>query len=770
MIQCNFRHSHKQALWGIAFALAGLIVLAACGGGGGGSSAPTTSQEVRALALPDRIQLTNVQDQNGAARAAAFKSLGLGSAAYDDAGTDYANEAKRSWVDDTDALEMINTILGVLKETAYENFVNLDPYKALVRDDDESSPSQSGASTTSTATEALMEIIVEVDRESNDDPMMIKIWLYVNGPDDGPMLVRGHFTVSQGVSAEYPYGVMEAHFKGNSVDGEGAIGIEVMQMSLSVTAEGGQVIIENIDDEGIAGGWESHRKVRVVANADVTQGNAYVSVRETGWVEGEGSVLPDVPTITQIAFNETYFKETPSGEAPVIYAKDDLKKRIFRYKLFDAATGAAVTRSSGFPIEFDTDSGTKNGYVGYYGLWTNNNLTLANGAAVRDMEGNGYTVFRAAGKLTKHTRNSTTLSELTGVEMTKYVCSGMECQDTVVTWNGTNFVSIGYRDQTNGQIIYASGPVVTFLEWEGAWCESLKAYLRLGNLFYDDDSDRNTPPVLRPGASTVSYHAEHTLTPSEALSLQNVPLYTWSYTLAMPITQTVVDTADQNSYWGSPEEKTFYFDPQDMLLKDGDGNSAVLTGLTIPAGSNLQWGYHVGPLTTSHFSAETSWQANDAEEYYSWNTGADQWNQYVTVRDESGNFASFDPPLSFTYTHLGENDANDDDTNDGKIFRLEYDGFSLNMPWAYDPDSGEWVPLINLADGVQLTSGGAAYVVKGVEQAYIMTPVPDPAGITFANEEEVGAPELVYDATKTDLVGAVPTGVTLKVIKGIVLE
>ena len=128
-----------------------------------------------------------------------------------DSGTDYSSAVKHSWVDDTDALDMVNDILGVVKDTGYAHFVNQGAYKALVRQAGESQQSQSGGSATSTTTEQLMEIYVEVSRASNTAPMIVKVWVEEeDGPGDHPMLIRGFFTVTQGVSDTYPYRVMTA--------------------------------------------------------------------------------------------------------------------------------------------------------------------------------------------------------------------------------------------------------------------------------------------------------------------------------------------------------------------------------------------------------------------------------------------------------------------------------------------------------------------------------------------------------------------------------
>jgi len=143
------------------------------------------------------------------------------------------------------------------------------------------------------------------------------------------------------------------------------------------------------------------------------------------------------------------------------------------------------------------------------------------------------------------------------------------------------------------------------------------------------------------------------------------------------------------------------------------------------------------------------------------------WNQYATVRDASGQLAAFDPPLTFTYTHTTANDLNGDNTYDGKPFSLTYDGFELRVPGIFDADSQSWTPAINLKDGTVLSAGETNYVVKAVEEGLVMRPVigPDPAP-ELVIDATVSAPSLAYDATKTALVGAVPTSVDLKIIKG----
>jgi hypothetical protein len=739
------------------------MLLIACSSGDGSSGGGTG---VEALTLPSRIELTQVEAQGGSDTSPGLsRSMFSGiDALYSDTGTDYSEEEKHTWVEDTDALDMINDILTACNDTGYENFVNAGPYKALVRQVGDKEESQSGNSTTSTTTEQLMEMYVNVTRASNSAPMIVKIWVEEeDGPGEQPMLIRGHFTVSQGVSAQYPYGVMTAHFKGTTLEGDQ----DMFHMAMSVNAEDGNVIIETVEDSEEGGQYGFHSRVQVVANADVSQGNAYVWESDT-WPDWDSNEPTTEISEERIAFNEDYFKVTDltEGGTTSYYSKDDLMHRIYNYKLFNAADGSNLDRNSGFPIK--TADGM-HGYIGYWGLWAPYGASIDHGDSVTDMDGNAYTVFRSRGKLTKHTQSSIQLSDLDGMELSKWECGETECTDVIVSWtsDGSKFIKLGTRNPSNGMIeYYAEGDPdyhasVTFSQWDGAWCESLRAYLRLGNLYIDESTPTN--------ASMVSYHAEQTVDPQTAVDLN---LYTWEFTLNLPITQEVVDTADtaMNTYWNStPTEKTFNFVASEMMLYQGSNAAEIPEGLDLE-GTNLQWGYHIGPLTTSHYYSNSSpyfWEAHEAPIYYSWNTGEDEWNQFVTLKDSDNAFISFDPPISFNYTHTQANDINSDGGYDGKVFRIEYDGTCVHIPWEFDPATEEWEPQINIKDGVTMGDSNQ-YVIKATEESLIMTEIGNPGATFPANT--VGEPDLVYDATKTAQVGAIPASAELKVIKGELID
>jgi hypothetical protein len=601
-----------------------------------------------------------------------------------------------------------------------------------------------------------MEVTLDVTRASNSDPMIIKIWVEESdGPNDGPMLIRGYFEVSAGVSAQYPYGQMEAHFKGNDLES----GDQLFTMAMSVGAEAGDVVIQFVEAGADGGGnYEWDNKVRVVANATVTQGNAYVYEYENSVWDGEEE------DTAYYAFNENYLKEKFVGEPEEVLDKNDFEHIVYRYKLFRHDDGSAVTRNSGFPIQL---AGGGNAYIGYYGLWAPYGTETNDGDVVtRPDTGEEYTLVKKGGKLKKHTKNQITVANLDGVEMSYW--DNQDATDYVLTWNMATeeFWQIGERDQQTGQIEYydpgEQGVIDSMNEWDGAWCEALNAYLPLGRLYAGGGTPENT--------DTLSYHAEEVVSP--ATVEEDITLYFWGFALDAPIDETDVDNAaeDEQDYWDpevlpDPAEKTYTFSATELVLKDGD-EDPIIIGFDLSE-SIYTWGYNMMPLTVAHYAQETWWQAHDADEYYSWETGPNEWNQYATVKDAYGDYEVFDAPLRLTYTHATANDINDDATHDGKTFNLEYDGFELNIPWQFDEDAGKWQPMINLKDGTVLSADGTDYVVKGTEVGLDLQEVPDPSvADDLIIDETIEPPTLTYDASKTALVGDRPAGAELKVIKG----
>ena len=134
--------------------------------------------------------------------------------------------------------------------TAYASFVNAGPYKCLVEEVGDKQQSQGGSASTSSTTEALMEMTVEVSRANDFAPMTVKVWVKEDdGPGGSRMLIRGYFTVTEGVSTQFPYGVMDAHFSGHTLDVNGnEIGNPIFTMAMSISASDGSVVVQMVEN------------------------------------------------------------------------------------------------------------------------------------------------------------------------------------------------------------------------------------------------------------------------------------------------------------------------------------------------------------------------------------------------------------------------------------------------------------------------------------------------------------------------------------------
>ncbi len=744
------------SLGGVFLGISALLCggfLFSCGSSSGGGSAGS----VEALTLPSRIELTKADD-GSTASASLTPNSGFG-----DPDTDYSKAEKHSYVEDTDALNMINGILQVVKDSGYKYFVNQGPYAALVTSPSDSDQAQSGNTTTSTTTEDLEEMVLDVSRASNTAPMVVKLWaVEEDGPGGNRQLVKAYFEVTQGVSDDYPLGEMEAFIKGLKLDSSGQVvpGDPLFRVALKISADNGVVTVQSLDygqeDEG-GMTFEWNHRLRLRTNQDLSEGQAYVISSETDHSSGALAT-----TSLRIAFNSDYFrtKNIESGQVQV-FNKKDLVHRVHNYKLFDKDTGAEVKLAGGFPVAFP---GGKTGYVGYYGIWAPAGVTPTSGMKVtRVGSGEEYTLFGVRGKLTRHSKATVTLGDITGAEI--FVWDETNHQDNIVAWNGSGFVKLGTRDQ-QGQVTYLGTPTAyTFSNtWDGGWCDALKAWLPLGTLTSPDNG------------TVVPYHTDQTVFPSQA---QNLTLYFFGFALDAPITQSVIDGASvaMNSYWSNPTKKTYYFDAANMVLREGGptGEPVILGADLDLSNSGFSNGYTMDPLTTNSSFTTSNWSGiYDEDTFYSWSTGPQDWNQFWTVKDSTGSYVAFDPPIRLKYTHQTANDLNGDSTYDGKLFSMEYDGNHLDVPGKYDAQAEEWVPLFNLKDGTVLQAADGAsveYVVKGVEESLVMRQVTDPTVLSALEtslpfDETLDAPDIVFDETKSALVGDMPTGVTLKVIKG----
>lgn len=410
------------------------------------------------------------------------------------------------------------------------------------------------------------------------------------------------------------------------------------------------------------------------------------------------------------------------------YNLNKYKTSIFRYDLL-GSDGKPVRLKSGFSIEFeDSDGNTGHGWAGYHGLWTEN-VQLESGAKVNKVDWSSggdspakeeYEVFVADGKLTKYTKATITLGELTGVDLRLWDTDS----EYVVHWNGTKFVKVSkitFGDK--GMTEEAAEGDVTIDEWGTSLrAESLNADIRISK----DDVLSDT--------FVVSYHSQAMVSGSGDEPTCNMVCFGNCPVMAPSASdfsssggydgpgssglyeKTNVDFGDGNSQESnqagdvSSPLATYTWDKDTQNLKKGDAAFALPSDLSSSSGDD--GGYQMN-IWSGALVCEDSMPTdktidpyrleNALDFFYRFEAGAQNWNKFQGLKDSSGAFYKFDKPLELSYEHSTANDFDGDSTHDGDIYRIEYNGpGQLHMPWAYDENTGHEMPEINLKAGVKM--------------------------------------------------------------------
>jgi hypothetical protein len=123
---------------------------------------------------------------------------------------------------------------------------------------------------------------------------------------------------------------------------------------------------------------------------------------------------------------------------------------------------------------------------------------------------------------------------------------------------------------------------------------------------------------------------------------------------------------------------------------------------------------------------------SDLPEYYTWETGPNDWNQFTVLRSQSDNTVlRFDPPLLVSYVHTWPNLTI-------STFQLDYSSFGnlWGIPGAcVDEDTGQevpcssatrWIPQFTIPEGSEVTDATDSvtkYLVKPLDIERRMGPV-----------------------------------------------
>lgn len=714
----------------------------------------------------------------------------------------YITDPQHSYVEDhtSEGIEQVNMItcfMGAMKPDA---LVNQGDYLALIDDSKcdtsgRDSSGNSGATSAGASASRYVTATLNSSRASNNDPMIVKTW--VEESDEGQqMTIHVHTSASQAPTVSDPYGVFRLDFCGKP-DGGGSN----CMFNGFLQATGGSV---NYYEQGsMDGGSET----------------VALSLTATGTDAGSGRMLVqqsfnmfNSSADYSFAFNSDYFRRS-DGTDDLCFSRDARDPQtgfsVWRYGLYDASTGERVNRNSGFPIEYTHDNVTYHGYMGYWGLWLPQEVmtNLSSGATVNKVDydtgapvGTPYTLVKADGKLTKYTRHSKTLSQISKLRFTYWASSnnappglsnyapGNQYQ---MHWDEVNkqFVISGAQNcGSNGCTMNAFTPVnVPISYWKSEYAFGLFGWSQSigGDVFIDINA--LSTDGSNSSSVEVSYRTQDLVYPSQYANIGQL------YCIAD--CPTPAGIAGGNPF-GSTEGN---FNPTPLAnlvsytLNASSGNLEH-NGSAVSAAANslsgrFQWGVRTGRLfpvsnagsvDAADGSSDNSyqeWSVDQLNTYYVWETGPNAWNQFSAVKDSSDNFVTFDPPLSVNFT-VPSGAAYGDYA--GQTLVLEYNGFGdlwgipgacvnsmSNEAVSCDSVNARYVPEFIIpfdATNGRVTQGNNTYLVKWLDREIRFAKKDNsvcaaagldlPSGVTLPSSADLKDPT---DASSDVYIGTKPT-------------
>lgn len=673
--------------------------------------------------------------------------------------SDYDKDKTKVFVQErvSESLDQVNSILCMFDQTKYgdSTLLNSGYYTALVdqslcegRDSTDKSSDSSTGGTSATGAKEYNQFKVKSERADATKPQVVSVFVKIKGPGDTPMNVQAKMVITEPASEYNPVGAFTLSYAGSLPN----VPVPIMKGLVRSDRDGqGRVVIKYAESLGIGGQTLGDTKAALQKN---TEGGAG-SVSQNENYPGEG---PRASTASFV-YNKKNFKRQEAGSnAPVCLSRTAFETSAWSYGLYDKVTGARVNVNSGFPINTQADGRGKFGFLSYYGLFLPPGADeLTDGASVYkiDRGPNGpittpYTLLVKNGKLKKFTRSDTTLGSLKNVPLEGMIpIVGQPDAFTSikrVQWDGTNLSIVATANQNPGsppswtpvsppQPITSSTPLM-FGDL-GLFSQALGGQVRVKLASCTPVNVMNPAlgvTCLTPSVNTqVIAFKESSVQPTDATVPGTLSCYD-NCPKAGPSGMNKADLTYAND--GNAHSYTF----TSGLLRDG-GNAATLS----EAPTGQPWGFNSGPIfepTASNLNALAcpwnaaqvcSWRAwSELSEFYTWETGPNNWNKFTTVLDGSNNPVTFDPPLPVQFTYPagtgGINPAAVDQKYAGNTFFLQYQGFGSlqGIPGkCFNPENPSdtsldcsqpgrrWVPEFTIPEGSIGKDG------NGVEKYYI---------------------------------------------------
>jgi len=671
----------------------------------------------------------------------------------------YVTDPQHSFVQDATSrgIGQVNSITCYISSMAPAKMVNAGNYIALVDqskcDSDSRSDSSNADSSSSDSQQSTdyMTAYVNSSRASNDDPMVVKVWVPQDEKDmSATIYVRAE--AASAPTASNPYGDFRMDFCGRG--NETAIfnmGC-VMKGFIDASANG----LSFFQQEG---GMGDHPKTTALkmTTTGASAGSGRLYMHEEGGGGGGGNSESNLEF--NFAYNSTHFLRDDQ-----CFSRDanDADMSVWRYGVYDGDTGARIELNSGFPIEFTPTGGDRpyHGYLGYYGLQLppdaltalaqeqHPQVTRVEYRNNAEPTRTSYDVVLNGGKLTKYSKRTTTLAAIDKVHFNVFV---NDHADELFT-GAQNFSQYdAYWDNTAGAL-----KITGRFQCSEGGCQQQNFDSEIaanigyfsnrggvrgfsqslgGELFVDVAGGGS----INAATTTVIYRTQDLVYPSD----MQTTLYCLSDCPTAASIGAFINHSQQspmtlgNNWAPTAIGNVVSYTTSNGILTDAASAQVTMTDSNaLQSFPQYRNGIRSGRLFAVSDLASTQCDSSPSnycdnkvfnlDTYYVWETGPNNWNQFAAVKDSSGNYVQFDAPQQYSYTvpqgaRYGE--------FAGQNIVLQYGGFgnlwgipghcvsaSNNQPASCDTGNARYVPAFAIPGGASVTSNGHTYLVKWLER------------------------------------------------------
>lgn len=389
------------------------------------------------------------------------------------------------------ALDTPNEILCNIAQLEADKMVNRNQYRAQVdknkcsKNRDSASQSSSGSGSQQGASNApdYEDWTVISNRADANSPQVVATWVHTTmggggtqGGTKGVIYVK--VTLAESPSPANPYGMFTMSFVGYP-ETKGVVDTtkEMMHGLLrTVKLADNTVVLQfyNLQNQMGSAGTVSFTFAAALSRAaDGSSGSAQASFPNFDAAYSPSGFDPAkaTNTIWRMGFDAATFARVPvvngTADSTKLVCEDKVNKvkTAWRYGLYKDADGSRKTLNSGFPIRYvDATGNSHEGYVGYWGLWMNDNASVPSGSTVKRQRWSNktsteenYTFKQTKGRLIRHTAKETMLDKLKNVPMSYR--DQATSTNYEVKWDGTKFAYTGKMGNAGKQQLASTDPV-----------------------------------------------------------------------------------------------------------------------------------------------------------------------------------------------------------------------------------------------------------------------------------------------------------------------